>query len=67
MVEPHDLLVPVPLITPAFRYSLDALVLGLQFFSRSEFFEGLLNQILCADIFDGRNLATKPADPLLVL
>jgi hypothetical protein len=55
-----------PLITPAFRYSFDALVLGLQFFSRSEFLESFLHQVLCAHFFDGRDIVTEPANLLLI-
>jgi hypothetical protein len=54
------------LITPAFRYSFDALVLGLQFFSRSEFLESFLHQVLCAHFFDGRDIVTEPANLLLI-
>ncbi len=56
----------ISLITPAFRYSFDALVLGLQFFSRSEFLESFLHQVLCAHFFDGRDIVTEAADLLLI-
>jgi hypothetical protein len=54
------------LITPAFGYSFDPLVLGLQFFSRSEFLESFLHQVLCAHFFDGRDIVTEPANLLLI-
>jgi len=54
------------LITPAFRYSFDALILRFQFFSRSEFLESFLHQVLCAHFFDGRDIVTEPANPLLI-
>jgi hypothetical protein len=56
----------ISLITPAFRYNFDALVLGLQFFSRPEFLESFLHQVLCAHFFDGRDIVTEPANLLLI-
>ena len=56
----------ISLITTAFRYSFDALVLGLQFFSLSEFLESFLEQVLCAHIFDGRDVVIEPANLLLI-
>jgi hypothetical protein len=54
------------LITPAFRDRFDALVLGLEFFSRSEFLESFLHQVLRAHFFDGRDIVTEPANLLLI-
>src|SRR5262245_13392193 len=54
------------LITPAFLYSFDALVLRLQFFSLSKLVESFLDEVLCAHISDRRDLVIEPANLLLI-
>ena len=54
------------LITPAFRYSFDALVLRLQFFSLSKLLESFLDEVLCAYVSDRRDVVIEPANLLLI-
>ena len=57
--------ITLSLITPAFLYSFDALVLRLQFFSLSKLLESFLDEVLCAHISDRRDVVIKPANLLL--